>query len=147
MPQLSARTLRGFTNANNFADWKDPTIVEGSDARVYLRLTDSSLDTAEDGYQPPGRRYLPEAGASLEVSLSAAPGLKVIRRAAFMPAPADDRSIWAFDVRAADGLTGTAIINLRLIESSGTSVGRAVFALRITPTAAVVGGDDCGCAR
>ena len=130
---LSARPLRDVADVNHFRIADQWQFSQGDSAPLYLQLIDKSLDLAEEGGKPPFRRYVPQAGSSLQITFESLDLAKRIIRYATQPFP-QDGSIWKITLLPSDILRGTLTICLRLTEPSGTSYGM------VQPIAAIMGG-------
>lgn len=119
MPLLGARFLTGVCSVNSF-DYADRAqLTEGDTAQVYLQLVDRLRDLPSAGFQPPFRRYVPAAGATLTVTLTSLDDARVVVKTATQPF-VGDASIWTFATSATDGLRGT--VNVRLQLNQGGSL-------------------------
>jgi hypothetical protein len=133
---LSCRILDGVSSANDFEYKPQAEWVEGTPTTVYLQLIDVSKDRASKGFSPAGRRYVPAAGATLQVVVESIDDAKTITRTATQPF-ATDGSIWSFSVLATDTIKGTATIRLRLSQSGVITYGSAIKAVSIIPQDAI----------
>jgi hypothetical protein len=120
---LSARFLNDVNNINSFQTVEVGQFTEGDSASVFFQLIDSTLDLANKGFNPPGRRFIPATGATLQVIVDSIDDSKKITRSATNPFP-DDRSIWKLDFLASDKISGTA--NFQLVLTEGSAVRRGV---------------------
>lgn len=119
---LSARFLVGVAGVNSFQYAERLSFTQGDTNTVYFQLLDLNLDTAAQGYSPPGRRYSAAAGATLTVLLDNLDTGRLVQKVATVPF-AGDRSIWSFGVTATDQLVGTVALRLQLTEGSTVSNG------------------------
>jgi len=134
---LSARFLNDVTSKNSFEYAQVGEFTQGDTVSVYFQLVDSTLDIATHGFVPAGRRYIPDAGATLQVVVDSINDGKKITRTATNPFP-DDRSIWKLDFIASDTITGTASMQLTLTEGLIVRRGLIKNGLRIaSPTGCV----------
>jgi len=132
--KLSCRLL---TDCNNVNSWHYTNVVEfaeGDTATVYIQLLDESVHSADEGYVPPGRRYVPASGATLSVIMQSLDITRNITRFATQPFPLDG-SIWSFNVLPTDGVRGT--IDLILILTEGTKITRGTLKAAIAVAAQV----------
>ena len=129
---LSARLLNAVSSVNHFEIADAALFSEGDALTLYFQLVDASLDSAAKGFSPSGRRYVPEAGATLSVTLTNIDDAKQIVRSATLAFPADDRSIWKISILSSDGISGTSDMILRLTEGSKVTTGRVQAALRVS---------------
>lgn len=114
--RLSLRFLNDVANANSF-EYADSIEFQGGDNQtVYLQLVDASLDRLEQGFNPPGRRYTPSAGAMLSVTMVNLDDAKKVVRPASQPFP-NDPSIWAMTVLPTDPIKGTVRLSMVLTET------------------------------
>lgn len=128
---LSARILNDVGNVNSFDIADVAEFTAGDPASVYFQLIDSSLDKSIDGFVPPGRRYMPAVGATLQVVVESLDDAKTITRFAIQPY-SQDGSIWRLDFSASDTISGTANLRLRLTEGAVVRTGLVKNALRIS---------------
>jgi hypothetical protein len=119
---LSARILNNVEGVNAFEVVPSLEVVQGDAPDIYLALIDASCDKRFD---PPGRRYVPRAGATLKVVLQDINTAVTMTTYATQPF-SGDKSIWkvAFNptVNAASiaGLAGTYALKLTLVEPGTT---------------------------
>jgi hypothetical protein len=130
---LSARMLNDVSSVNSYAYTDEVRSTEGNECDVYFQLVDASLDTSGEGFNPGGRRYVPEDGASLQVVVGFIDDAKKITRACTQPFDGDP-SIWKLSVLSTDHWRGTADLTLRLTEGSKVTNGFVRLALAIEPT-------------
>lgn len=127
---LSARMLSDVGGVNNF-DVTDAVRFSVGDApAVYFQLIDESLDRTSQGYNPPGRRYMPAALAELEVVLDNIDTAKVVTRDATQPFPLDP-SIWMIQLMSTDQVAGTVNLRLKLTEGAVVTRGGVKRALLV----------------
>ncbi len=127
---LSARVLDAVGNVNIFTVVQSLEITAGDSGTLYLQLIDSSLDGNALQFNPPGRRYVPAAGATLTVVFNALDDARKVTRAASQPFPGDG-SIWTVPFLAGDALSGLVDVLLTLTEGVKVTTGRvqkAIFA-------------------
>lgn len=129
---LSARILVDVASANVFRHAEAAQFTEGDGPTVYFQLLDKSLDRADEGFNPTGRRYMPAAGATLQVTIGGIDTAKTVIRSATQPFPLDP-SIWAVTLMSTDPLKGTYDLKLALTEGSRVTRGVLSAALRIQP--------------
>lgn len=134
---LGARLLNDVQNVNSYdaADVVEFTV--GDPITVYLQLMDMSVDKASERFNPPGRRYVPASGATLQCVVEAMDANKAITRYALMSFPADDRSIWGLQFLGTDKIQGTANIRFTLTEGSVVRSGVIKCAVRIQPNSCI----------
>jgi hypothetical protein len=119
---LSARILNNVANVNVFSYDDTARFSEGDAPDIYFQLTDASLDRSADGFSPGGRRYMPTAGATLQVTLGFIDDTKKVVRAAVQPFPLDP-SIWKLTLLTTDKVRGSADLQLKLTEGSKVTFG------------------------
>ena len=127
---LSARFLNDVASVNSFEYAQEAEFTEGDPASVYFQLTDASLDKSVDGFVPPGRRYVPASGATLQCIIESIDDSKEITRFATQPF-ANDGSIWRLDFLASDKIRGTANLRLKLTEGAVVRSGLVKSGIRI----------------
>ena len=130
---LSYRFLVDVANVNSFEVVSAAEINAGDAQDLYIQLVDASVDRAEQGYNPAGRRYMPAAGATVSVTFTnldtgpsvqgdfqASPRInpttpsKVVRTA--LQPFSNDGSIWKIPLLASDPLKGTVQMQVALTE-------------------------------
>lgn len=126
---LSARILSNVASVNVFTYENVARFTEGDGPDLYFQLIDASLDRQCD---PPGRRYMPAAGATLEVTVQNIDNTKTLVRFASQPY-ATDPSIWKLTLLPTDKVRGTADLRLKLTESPKVTNGVAKMALSVEP--------------
>jgi hypothetical protein len=114
---LSAQPLINVVDANTYTITGQIQMTQGDSGTVYFRLVDLSKDKSDCGSHPSGRRYIPEAGASLVVTFDSVDCDKKLIRVATTPFVAD-QSIWSVPILPTDNLNGTINIKLTLLESN-----------------------------
>jgi hypothetical protein len=127
---LSCRLIQNASSVNDFDYVERFELTEGDTPSVYLQLVDLTVDKDKD---PPGRRYMPAAGAALQVTLDHLDDSKKIVRAATQPF-AQDPSIWKFDILLTDVVKGTVTLRLQLTEGSKVTRGSLRAALCVQPS-------------
>ncbi len=121
---LSARPLRDLASVNSYEHATVFQFTQGDVVTIGFMLIDASLDTSSENFLPPGRRYMPATGATLQCVIESLDSGKKITRFATQPYP-QDASIWTIQMLASDLISGTA--NLRLTLTEGTTVTRGVL--------------------
>lgn len=116
---LSARFLIDVANVNSYEHASAVEFNEGDTQTIYLQLIDASVDRAEQGFSPAGRRYMPPADTTLRVQLLNIDDEKKITRFASQPFP-EDPSIWAVSILPSDPLKGTVSMAFVLTEEDRT---------------------------
>lgn len=127
---LSARILSHVDGINSWEVVDSAEWTQGDSTSLYLQLTDASIDRAERGFNPPGRRYCPVSGATLQVKINSIDSTKTFTKTATQPFPGDT-SIWKIDIAAADGIQGSPDLLLVLTESGVVKRGRVANAIRV----------------
>ena len=117
--KLSARVLNSVVSVNSFTETEELEFHVGDPTTLYLQLVDLDQRPSCQGYNPPGRRYMPTAGATLAVTFINIDSAKQFIRSATQPY-AQDPSIWAIPVLATDPLAGTVDIKVILTEGTTT---------------------------
>ena len=112
---LSIRFITDVGGVNIFDFIQQLEITAGDTQDVYFQLVDLAIDRAENSFNPPGRRYMPAANATLAVTLISVECSKTVVRSATQPF-IQDPSIWKFTILGSDPLQGTINMNLRLTE-------------------------------
>jgi hypothetical protein len=121
---LSARILKDCANVNNFEYSDSCQFTKGDVVDALFQLTDLTLDTSSENFLPPGRRYMPAVGATLQCVVESIDDVKTITRPAVQPF-SNDGSIWKISFLSSDVIEGTA--NLRLTLTEGSKVTRGVL--------------------
>ena len=128
---LSARMLDSVNGVNSYEQVSCVRYFEGDAPAVYFMLIDLSLDRAEAGYMPSGRRYVPAAGATLSVLLDNLDDARKCSRAATQPF-AQDLSIWCVQLLPSDSARGTINLKMILTEPTRTLNGFVPAAIRVS---------------
>lgn len=113
--KLSLRFLNDVASVNSFEPADSFEFFAGDNQTLYFQLVDISLDRPEHGFNPAGRRYMPPATSTLQVTLSNIDDAKKIVRMATQPFPLDP-SIWAITILPSDPVKGTVGLKLVLTE-------------------------------
>lgn len=132
---LSARILTDVNGVNSFQYANQAEWTAGDTVTVYFQLVDLTKDRAEQGYVPAGRRYVPAAGATLQVTIANIDDAKQVKRTAAV-AYSTDASIWSVPVLSTDLIQGTCDLSLTLTESGRVTTGRATAVIAINPAGA-----------
>jgi hypothetical protein len=122
--------LDGVGSVNDFTYVDVVEFTQGDQVDVYFQLIDASKDKALQQFKPAGRRFMPAAGATLQVTLDNIDDDKKVTRAASQPF-AGDPSIWKVSVLSTDVIRGTINLVLVLTESGKVTRGRAEAAISI----------------
>lgn len=126
---LSARILTDVANVNVYEASDVVEFTEGDAPTIYFQLVDASLDK---GHRPPGRRYIPMAGATLQVVIQNIDDAKTVTRYAMQPF-AQDLSIWSLVLQPTDNIRGVCSLTLKLTETSKVTRGFAENVIRALP--------------
>lgn len=129
---LSARILRDCASVNSFEYADSAQFTKGDVVDVYFQLIDASLDTASENFIPPGRRYMPVAGATLIAVAENIDDAIKITRTVSQPFT-NDPSIWKMSFFASDQIQGSANLRLTLTEGAKITKGLVKNAFRIQP--------------
>lgn len=129
---LSARPLRDVANVNTFRPADRWQMMEGDAPSLYFQLVDKSVDLPVEGFNPPYRRYMPAAGATLQVTLESLNSAKQIVRFATQPF-AQDPSIWRLNLLSTDPIRGTVSMRLKLTEGVVITNGYLQPAIEVGP--------------
>ncbi len=65
---LSVRFLNDVSSANSYEIIDNPEFFAGDAQTIHIQLIDASLDREGQGFNPPGRRYLPPTSSTLTAS-------------------------------------------------------------------------------
>lgn len=115
--QLSARLLNDVASVNSYEVASALEFTAGDTQTVYFQLIDASLDRTEQGYNPPGRRYMPPATSTLQLTMLNIDDAKKVVRFCSQPFT-QDPSIWAVAILGTDPLIGTVSLKFSLVEPS-----------------------------
>ena len=127
---LSARMLNDVAGVNSYEMVQDVAWTQGDTIDVYLQLIDASLDKAEAGFYPSGRRYMPAASSSLVVSINSIDSTKTYAKTATQPF-SQDPSIWKISIASTDQIVGSRDLLLTLTEGSKVTKGRVKSAISV----------------
>jgi hypothetical protein len=130
---LSARILDNVASVNQFTYEESAKFTEGDQVYVYFQLTDKSVDRAEQGFVPAGRRYMPASGSTLVVTLQNIDSSKTLTKNATQLYSTSDPSIWRITISSSDEIVGIADALLVLTEPTRTLRGRVSRALSVEP--------------
>jgi hypothetical protein len=119
---LSAKVLTDVSGVNGFTPVSVYEFTEGDAPTIYFQLVDLSLDRAEQGFSPPGRRYIPASGATLQCVIVNTDEAKKLTRFAAQPF-AQDGSIWALTLTSTDFVRGSVDVLLTLTEGAKVTRG------------------------
>jgi hypothetical protein len=117
--KLSAKVLGNVNDVNSWEYQNQAEFSEGDTTSLFLQLVDLSKDRADQGFNPSGRRYMPEAGALLTVVFDHIDDARKVTRPASQPFP-EDPSIWEVAIMSTDTLRGT--VNLKLSLNEGGTI-------------------------
>lgn len=129
---LSARFLNDCQNVNSWEPAVQLSWTEGDALDIYFQLVDISLDRSDQGFSPPGRRYVPNSGATVSVTIDNIDNAKKVVRLASQPFP-QDGSVWKLSILATDLVKGTPQMRLALTEGTKVTRGVVKCSLKIHP--------------
>ena len=115
---LNCRFLNDVQGVNSFSYIAQAEMYQGDTQDLYIQLTDASLDTTAQSFNPPGRRYCPPSGTTLSVTFKNIDDAKAVVRAAVQAFPTLDASIWYIPLLGTDPLSGTVMMSVTLTEPS-----------------------------
>jgi len=121
--QLGIRMLDNVSGVNAYDSVPSLTMMEGDTPTIYLQLVDVSRNRASAGFAPAGLRYMPDVGATLQVTLDSIDDARKVVRLATQPF-ASDPSIWAIQLTSADLLRGT--VSIKTVLTEGLKVSSAL---------------------
>lgn len=131
---LRARFMNNVASVNQF-DWVQQVEMSEGDGPVTVtfQLIDSSVDREDQGWKPnvAGRRYVPAAGATLQVVLKNIDDAKTLTKVASQAYPTTDPSVWSFQIASTDPVKGTISLALILTESAKVTRGLVPAAIRV----------------
>ena len=118
---LIFKLLDDVKDVNNFTKVESLQLVRGNAADVYFRL-EQEIPNRSD------LRYLPQSGATVQVTFDHIDSGKVVSRVAVQPFPSDDRSVWKVSILATDML---AFNTMQVVLTEGSTVrtviGRSIL--------------------
>lgn len=124
--------LKDVANVNVWEPDTSLSWTEGDQLTIYFQLIDASVDKPDQGFNPPGRRYVPANGATLSVTLENIDQAKQLTRFAVQPF-AGDNSIWSLSIMSTDAIRGSPQMRLTLTEGAVVTRGLAKCAIQIYP--------------
>lgn len=116
---LGVRFLTDVGSVNNYEFIQQLEINAGDSQNIYLQLVDLAVDRSDEGYSPPGRRYMPALTATLSVELLSVECQKQVIRSGIQPFT-QDASIWTIPILSSDPIRGTIQMKVRLVEPTRT---------------------------
>lgn len=119
---LSARMINDVSGVNAFTPVSVLEFTEGDAPTIYFQLVDLSKDKSEQGFNPPGRRYIPASGATLQCAIVHPDDTKKLTRFATQPF-VQDGSIWALTLTTTDFVRGSVDLLLTLTEGPKVTRG------------------------
>lgn len=126
---LSARILSNVFDVNNFSYESSYRFVTGNTEAIYFQLVDLAKDSRQQGFNPPGRRYIPlDSNATLSVTIKSVDSRKTVIKEAVAPFP-EDASIWVIHLGGEDAVSGASDLQLKLVENGKAIYGNAARAL------------------
>jgi hypothetical protein len=120
--RLSITPLQDAQGVNDFIYATEIRSTVGDATELYFQLSDAEKNLTQHGYNPGGMRYIPAAGATLQVTLKNIDNRKQFTRFATQPFP-QDLSIWKVPVLATDPVSGTVSMKFVLTEPNGAAGG------------------------
>jgi hypothetical protein len=130
---LTAQLLDQVVDVNNWMNVSDIRLTQGDSPFVYFKLVNATLD---QNARPPGRRYMPVAGAVLTATLQNVNSALTLVKVCTQPF-SQDPSIWKFQILSADGLRGTYTFTLQLTEGTNITYGRVSNAIAVMPQSGI----------
>jgi len=124
--------LKDVANVNVWEPDTQLSWTEGDQLTIYFQLVDMSVDKPDQGFNPPGRRYVPASGATLSVTLENIDQAKQLTRFAVQPFTGDG-SIWSLSIMSTDVIRGTPQMRLTLTEGGVVTRGLAKCSIKIWP--------------
>lgn len=97
--RLALFALKNVSDVNSFAEVLELRLQQGNPTTLYLRLVDLDRPEGSEGFY---LRHVPEAGASLRLTLQQMDSNAVVEKVADQPFVADDRSIFSIEILATD---------------------------------------------
>lgn len=135
---LRARQLGAYADVNhfNYLNTASCTATAGSNFVVTFEIFDASVNPPNQGFVPPGLRYMPAVGATLVVTLASVDQAYVLVRPAVQPSPLDP-SIWQLTFLPTDFPNGGTFSWSMVLTEPGPVItnGTGQFCLRIYPAA------------
>jgi hypothetical protein len=101
--KILMKLLESVTGYNSFCEVSKLEYLQGSGSDIYFRLVQHKSAKCEECDQ---LRYIPEAGATLQLTFDSIDSNKQIVRSAVMAFPSDDRSVWKVSMMPGDMLSG-----------------------------------------
>jgi hypothetical protein len=129
---LSCSFLTQVADVNNFNESPKVLMTEGDTVDIWLQLKDMSQNPLTSGFNPPGRRYMPPVGATLQVIVDSLNTARKVVKFATQPF-ANDPSIWKVTLLPADKVVGTHALKLVLTEGGKVTNGVVSAAVHSTP--------------
>lgn len=127
---LYCRFWDNVAGPNSYRPQQQLSFTEGGSRPIYIQLIDQSQDTQAEGFSPPGRRYVPQAGATLRATLLSLDQAIQAQKTATQPFPGD-ASVWKIDTYPSDKLRGTVSLRLELAEGSAITYALVQAALLV----------------
>jgi hypothetical protein len=108
-------------------------MTEGDATTLAFQLIDASLDRSDQGFSPSGRRYIPDAHATLAITIENIDDSRKVQRIATQPYP-QDGSIWTVTILSTDLIRGSPQVRLALTEGTRVTRGLLRCALKVFPS-------------
>jgi hypothetical protein len=116
---MGIRALTDVGSVNNFEFVQQLEINTGDTQNLYIQLVDLAVDRADEGFNPPGRRYMPPLTSTLSVEFLSVECQKQVFRSGVQPF-SQDASIWMIPILGTDPLMGTIQLKVKLVEPTRT---------------------------
>jgi hypothetical protein len=120
--KLSVTVLDDVEDVNDYHYATQAESTVGDATQLYFQLSDATKNLGQHGFNPGGLRYMPVAGATLQVTFKNIDNRKQFTRFATQPFP-QDLSIWKVPVLATDPVSGTVSCKFVLTEPNGVAGG------------------------
>lgn len=101
--KILMKLLESVTTYNSFCEVSELEYMQGSGSDIYFRLVQHKSAKCEECDK---LRYIPELGATIQLTFGSIDSNKQIIRSAVMAFPNEDRSIWKVSMMPTDVLSG-----------------------------------------
>jgi len=118
--------IRPILDVEDVNDFQYGVVIEGVHGNAldcFVQLVNAEKNLERYGFSPPGLRYIPAVGSTLEVHVLNVDRCKSFRRFATNPFP-QDTSIWKFSLLPTDPLSCT--VSLKFVLTDGTGANAVV---------------------
>lgn len=119
MAKIVFKFLEDVSNVNDFYEIDELELISGEAKTLYFQLVKVRASDLDDRLSD--IRYIPEAGATINVKFQALDSNKAIERPATLVFSNDDRSIWKVDILATDKISSGSM-KISLTEGSSTKL-------------------------